>query len=101
MGNTYNFRLLIHVKIDKLSRFITSRWGNGMISVHYPEFECDRCYHIIVVSPRLLTAQTVIQCPNCQNVFGTWGDLLPRYAAEKDDDGVLHLARSADGSKLH
>ena len=45
---------------------------------------------------RLLTAQTIIQCPNCQNVFGKWGDLLPRYAAEKDDDGVLHLASLAD-----
>ncbi len=57
----------------------------------YPEFECGVCCRVIVVSPRRLTDHSIIRCPNCQNVFGEWGNLQQRYLADKDEDGVLRL----------
>jgi hypothetical protein len=60
----------------------------------YPEFECDNCCRVIVVSPRLLTDHSIIRCPNCQNVFGAWGNLQKRYLAHKDDEGILRLSKS-------
>lgn len=65
-----------------------------MIANPYPEFECDHCYRVIVVSPRLLTAQSIICCPHCQNAFGAWGNLQQRYSADKDDEGILRLNKS-------
>lgn len=62
-----------------------------MIANPYPEFECDQCECIIVLSPRLLTAKSVIRCPRCQNVFGEWENLQRRYSSDKDDDGILRL----------
>lgn len=101
LGGTHNCRLSIRVNVDKL--FCCSySLEYRMTTFHHPEFECDRCNRIIVVSPRLLTAETIIRCPQCQNIFGTWGNSLPRFATEKDNKGVLHLAKPklAHGSKV-
>jgi hypothetical protein len=57
-----------------------------MSAAHYPEFECCRVASAV--------DDTIIRCPGWQNVLGTWRNLLSRYAADKDHDGVLRLAKA-------